>query len=182
MVAPFSFGFACLSALHSVIIHQQQRQRLLQFSRGSSGHDFHLAETNSNIKVLTTLWNMAETSRWIFSALAVCGQCKHKAAANKSLPAFSSSCPAEHWKLRAICSVLDRSHRSRASSCWLVKPFHAYQPTAGFPLLYHTTTFPVWLSALFGVLSFAIICSSLWCNDRSCKCVLKNVHLSWGLV
>lgn len=30
--------------------------------------------------------------------------------------------------------------------------FHAYQRTAGFPLLYHTTTFPVWLSALFGVL------------------------------
>lgn len=55
MVAPFNFGFACLSTLHTVIIHQQQCQRLLQFSRGSSGHDFHLVETNSNIKVLTAL-------------------------------------------------------------------------------------------------------------------------------
>lgn len=55
-------------------------------------------------------------------------------------------------KLPAICSLLDQSHQTGASSRWLAKPFHAYQLTAGFPLLYHTTTFPVWLLALFGVL------------------------------
>lgn len=28
----------------------------------------------------------------------------------------------------------------------------------------------------------AIICSSLWCNGRSCNGALWNVHLSWGVV